>query len=328
MSIEKVPGLRARPRRHGHGFAHAAGNTLVTIEQFDKEEPSKPRNCRQSVALAAIVLRLVAFHVLLVVALVLNGCDSVDLAVACEDAQLCEADPLPDETIDLLFDQTPGSPSVESHHAAARAALEYLAVRPDSMLRVWVLDGVPPTQPALQLTVPQGRHRSARSQEREQSEWVAERLQSITMVTTNSASRARRSPLAESVTRIAGFPATGRRTFLIVSDLRERSSVASLECGRLPSPARFVERVAAHELLSPGSLQGVDVLFAFAQARPLESARCASSLSREVAIAELWRSALARAGAARVEVSQAAPVLVCAPSPETHTNTEPTNDHR
>jgi hypothetical protein len=151
---------------------------------------------------------------------------------------------------------------------------------------------------------------------------VDTQVRAVTTLTTGGTSRARRSPVAESLSRIAAYPAEGHRTVLVVSDLRERSSVFNLECGRPPSEARFIRALATHGLLTPGSLAGADVFLAFAQGRPLENRRCASSIARETAVSNLWRVALEQAGAARVLVSQTVPSFASTPSPEPLDQTE------
>jgi hypothetical protein len=185
-----------------------------------------------------------------------------------------------------------------------------------------------PLRPALEITVPESRRQSTTAREREREDWLDDQLRAVVTLTTGGTAPARQSPLAETLTRIAGYPAEGARTVIVVTDMRERTSVANHECGRVLSARRFEERLDQHGLLTPGSFAGITVQFAFAVSRPLADRRCTSSIAREHMVAELWRSALARAGAARVVVSQAAPVLVPAPSTETHTNTETEDDHR
>lgn len=325
MSTSNASGLRARPRQRGHAYAHAAWNTRVTTSESVHADPQGSSEfCQWPVA--ALLLRLVIVRVLLVFAIAsaVGGCEgnptASDLCVA---AELCEVEPPSAETIDVLCDLTPASSCDSDFNATtARAALEYLSTRPASHLRIWVMGTSAPLRPSLEVEVPESRRQSATSRERERERWVDDQTRAVVTLTTGGTAPARQSPIAETLTRIAAYPANGVRTVIVVTDMRERSSVGNLECGRLISSRRFEERLDQHGLLTPGSFSGITVHFAFAVSRPLADRRCPSSIAREQAIAELWSSALARAGAARVEVSQAAPVL------ESHTNTEPTNDHR
>lgn len=267
-----------------------------------------------------ILVRLVLARlvVVVVVAICLTSCDGTGSAAdLCVAAELCEPEPPPVETVDVLCDVTEASSCERDFNAAsARMALEHLSSRPDSHLRVWVLGVAAPLRPSLEVTAPHSRRQSARSRDREREQWVDEQLRAVVTLTTGGEASARQSPIAETLTRIAAHPSEGARTVIVVSDMRERSPVANLECGRLPASRRFEQRLAERGLLTPGSFAGIAVHFAFAVARPLADRRCPSTIAREQAVAELWRTALTTAGAARVVVSQAAPVL----SPPLSTN--------
>ena len=65
------------------------------------------------------------------------------------------------------------------------------------------------------------------------------------------AKRYRRSPIAESITRVAlaGTPAQMRRFIVVISDGLEVSTFGDWECGRLPTTKRFLRNLHRGEVL-------------------------------------------------------------------------------
>ncbi len=117
--------------------------------------------------------------------------------------------------------------------------------------------------------------------------------------------RPRRSEIAAAITAVTLAPSNGLpRRLIVMSDLREYSSLLDAECVRnLPTRAEWLARLRRHGLLPSGSLAGASVHFVRAQGRPATDRGCSWSIARDIALRDLWRAAIEAAGAAEVTFS-------------------------
>ena len=239
---------------------------------------------------------------------VLEGCDGErpDTAWhrACEWSSICGSRSLGPETIDLIDDPSVGSSGTTDHFGEVLdQLLRRTAARPGSRLRVWVLARSAESVVNIGERVsPKSTARSERSRAKERERWIKENKESLLAAAQTSLSiTIRRSPIAETLARVAlANSTTGPRTIIFVSDGREMSDYGSFECRRLPSPSEFAATLRRANVLPPGRLQGVRVVFAFMRLAPV--GRCSTTIDRETRIREIWTSALKTAGASSVAI--------------------------
>ena len=116
--------------------------------------------------------------------------------------------------------------------------------------------------------------------------------------------RPRRSEIAEAITRATLVPTNGRlRRIVVMSDLREYSDLLDAECRPLPTRAEWLAKLRRRHLLPAGSLAGARVHFARAFGGPATGRGCSWSVARDLALRELWGTAVQAAGAAEVTFS-------------------------
>lgn len=114
------------------------------------------------------------------------------------------------------------------------------------------------------------------------------------------------SPLIGTIARIRGDNVNMKRAIVAVTDGREYSDLGDFECGKLPDPDVFAERLALEQILPPGSLQGVDIHITYVDIVPIDSRRCQASFDRAARTKQIWMTVLDRAGASTVIRSGAA----------------------
>ena len=208
----------------------------------------------------------------------------------------------------------------ETFRAAVRLTAEVAAVRPGSVLS-WTILGAS-VDLARQLgekVSPPLPQRGLRVQKESIERFVKEAtdyyLAAAAPAFAGKALRA--SPLTATVGRLAVADTHGiaRRFLVIVSDAREVSDLADLEClaiKKFSKPDVWAARTA--RFIPPVSLKGADVFFAFTTVAPTgRVGRCpAPSLERVLTTQELWRAALSQAGAERVVFANGLPDLAAA----------------
>jgi hypothetical protein len=108
--------------------------------------------------------------------------------------------------------------------------------------------------------------------------------------------RPRSSPIAEALSVSALARRGPNPTIVVISDGLQVSAETGtdFECGRLPSPARFVSRLHQLSLLASGSLSGTTVIFANDRVSAID--RCPLTMARLQAVRELWSAAVQQAG--------------------------------
>ena len=212
-------------------------------------------------------------------------------------------------TIDILCDASSGSTcSDEALREVAEAELCSAAARPGSVVRLW-MQGRNIETTRIIATTKSPAHRATGRHARSEMEnrWVAKESAAFQAAAAGvMRKRMRRSPIAESIGVVALAPpaVSGKREIVVVTDALETSAFGQFECGRLPKPERFARSLAAHHILPPGSLTGVDVKFCHVDLGGIDGGRCAVSLSRAAEVRAIWRTALAAAGAPNVEIRQ------------------------
>lgn len=246
-----------------------------------------------------------------VAAALLHGCSGADARSFLDSIGAERVDPQPPIAVDCLCDRTTGSSCGERElRAQATVLLNEIADRPGSAFRLWLVADPAATRPVYELTVPAVASGSVRQRRRARERFLNEAVDAI--VDHASFDRRldmRRSPLAESLTRIGGYATSRERHVVVISDLRERAA-HDFECRRrLPDEQTFTRTLAARGLLLPQSLERVQVHGAFVEARPLPTARCASTPRREAEIARLWTVALRAAGATSISFRPGAATL-------------------
>lgn len=243
------------------------------------------------------------------------GCESVnaqDLDETLVALGLADEVPAAPLTIDVEIDATRGSSGAvrASVSSTLTVVFETVATRPGSHVRVWRLDPVRAAELVSEVEAPSREGGGAVSEEA-RAAFVGDALaESLALLDPliEASSAARRSPIAESVGRMAladGYD--HERHIVLVSDGRERAAV-NLECGSLLPPERFASAMRARGLLTPGSLTGVHVHLAQLRMDPIRGRGCAATFERESAIRAAWTTALEGAGAT-ASITTGAPVI-------------------
>lgn len=125
-----------------------------------------------------------------------------------------------------------------------------------------------------------------------------------------ASARPRRSPLAESLDKIALESSQGMPVEVIaVTDLREVSDLGDFECGRLPSEQDFLARLQRHGILGPRTFTNARVHFVVGDHGPVPRRNCPVTMGRERTVMQLWTTALRNAGASEVTFHTEVPDL-------------------
>jgi hypothetical protein len=252
--------------------------------------------------------------------LFIAGCADAQAAAsyqsACRAFGLCDEPPDPPVLFDILCDPSIGSScNTETLRETTTESARYIARRPGSRLRFWVLGKtVGDTAVAGEQVVPPRSSRGSIRTHRAQDErFISAATDSLVAAAKPAleANPIRRSPLIEGITKVSMADNGGmQRLLLIVTDAREVSTVADFECGCLPTETRFLKKLSQSGLLRPGSLQGVRVEFVHVQSKNIPARGCSVQLDREFKVRALWTAALKAAGAADVRVSSGSPSLL------------------
>lgn len=228
----------------------------------------------------------------------LAGCDSDTL----QRWGLQNETPLPPRMTDLLCDAGRGSTcNAATLGKVLDAELTAMVPRPGSVLRVWTLgEQVSETEVVVTIVSPSITRRGRQSRAQAIDDFVSASKTKILAATAprmKAMRERRRSPIAESISRIALASAlvSMARRIVVLSDGRE-VGVADLECGEL-SPIEFLAALDAHSALAPRSLNGIDIDFTYASLGVVDRGRCEATLERALKTRELWRAAFKRAGA-------------------------------
>lgn len=218
----------------------------------------------------------------------------------CRSLHVCDPPAAPKLLMDLGCDASLQAPCTKETLAeTVSGAATYLANRPESRLRLWLLGGtVGATRLVAEVAVPplKGKGPTSRSESTHRFVASTRELFLTAAQPAFSGKPPRQSPLIESLGKIAladghGLP----RHLVLISDARQVSSdTADFECAkRLPSEVDWLKMV--RRLIPAGALSGVSLTFSYVTASP--SGRCPVSVEREVAIRRLWEMAAKQAAA-------------------------------
>jgi hypothetical protein len=219
---------------------------------------------------------------------------------------IAEPPPLPAVGIEVIVDPTDGSEATPARvREQLHAALLMAAARPGSFVRAWVL-GADVT--SLQMVGIQTSPRSASTR----SERAAALAHDRFIVNADlyfgkafepvfSQTPPRRSLIAESVARVAWADAPNvQRIFIVLTDGREYSRFAHMDCGPIPDADAFTAALQHEHVLVPGSLQRARMILAGVDVTAVRDQRCAETIAKADEIRILWRHVLLGAGAASV----------------------------
>lgn len=246
----------------------------------------------------------------------LGGCDARNahaLHGALTTLGMEDPPALPPVAFQILCDRSIGSPC---DHGIAMQTIERVVheayERPLSRVEVFVMgDEVATTRMVASVTVPTRADRGDRAAR------VAEErfLQSVRPVlclpleAELNRPRTRTSPIFESLDKLSLTRATTLPVELFaISDLRDVSSVADLECGALPSTEQLATRLRRRGLLAPGTYQGgTRVHFIVGDGGPVPRRDCPISMGRVRTIQSLFHAALTSAGAEEITFATEVP---------------------
>ena len=219
----------------------------------------------------------------------------------------------PAVTVDILCDSEAGGTCTAANlREALDRLLPSLSTRPGSSLRLWAMGNeLGDTTLLATASVPP----PTRRKNMQRAAWArfitTTRSLFLGAYAASADTRQRhKSPIAESLTRVAWADGASERYCLVLTDAREYSDIGGdLECGALPTPTVFTRQLQRHHVLAPQSLRGMSVAFCFVTVGTIDGRRCDSTLERAHKVRELWITALRAAGATRVFYSTAVPHL-------------------
>ncbi|MBI4434979.1 hypothetical protein HY635_04190 [Candidatus Uhrbacteria bacterium] len=227
----------------------------------------------------------------------------------CTHTGLCDQSFRSPEAIDLIVDVSDGSSGTREHfEQTLDALLPWIGARPGSSLRIivqsaravdaTVVETVVSTMPA---------RTNAKARDVHMKRFLAttrELLAKAMEPVFAQQSSLRQSPTAETISWVALLslpagvaPGTIRRIVLI-TDAREVSTeFGDFECGTLPTSEAFLERLRAHDVLTPTSLEHIRLHFTFTEQKTIVRKRCPPmTVARIRGIQGLWTAAANHAG--------------------------------
>lgn len=252
---------------------------------------------------------------LTLLSLVLPGCgDSKGSSVVAHTSRVLGIAPPPERptrTTKILLDASMESPgSSESLGQVLDGVVPDTATRPaPSCIELWVMGAtVGEAEKLGETCVGSGVRSKKDRRDAEQRFQTAARTYLLGLAKPAFDRRPRRSPIAETLSRIAMVPTESAEQILVaITDGREESGIATFECGTLPTEKAFHAALHSARALEPASLKGIHVRFAFIGFSDAKRPGCETTLRRELEMQELWKSAFTRASAASIQFDSAAP---------------------
>ncbi|MBI4143162.1 hypothetical protein HY480_04785 [Candidatus Uhrbacteria bacterium] len=240
----------------------------------------------------------------------------------CTNSGLCDQSFRAPEAIDLIVDVSDGSSGTREHvEQTLDVILPWIGSRPGSALRV-IIQGARAADSTVIATVvstvPIRTNAKARDAHLKRFMATTRELLAKAMepVFAQHASL-QQSPTAETISWVALLslpagvaPGTPRRIILI-ADAREVSKeFGDFECGALPTSEAFLERLRAHDVFTPTSLERVRLHFTFTEPKTIARRRCPPmTVARIRGIQGLWTAAANHAGALEITFSTGAITL-------------------
>lgn len=282
-----------------------------------KRSPTHGRASPETAGLLALLL--------LPLAGLCGGCSRGTAAESCEALGMCETPVQPPQIVDVVCHTARGSTcDRQAFEATLTASFDRISSSPGSRLRVWTVgSSVENTVVVAEHVVPPAVQRGSARTREAQARRVTDNAKANILALVGSLlerTPARRSPIAESIAKIALSEGYGlARSIVLVSDGREFSTVADLQCGRLPSDAQFAAQLKRVGVLQPGALDGVEIDFTHFAGTPILDRGCGVSVARDLRLRALWSAALRTAGASRVRITTGPPA-------STSDNSNPTKE--
>lgn len=239
---------------------------------------------------------------LMLAAASLLGCERAE--VQCRAVGLCEPPPPAPWVLDVLFDDSQDSPFDRGNATAlVQNALRAMVPSPGAIVRFWRMgSAVGSTTVFATVEVPRRLPGGARARHAREQRFVATQTAAILrqIEPMFMAERRRRAPLLESLTRIATTPAPHNlpRTVAVLSAANERSALGGdWACSYVSSTRSLTPRLLRAQVLPPGVLQGITVVFSNASLSPVRRPGCPSmTLARQAQIEATWRGLVRGAG--------------------------------
>jgi hypothetical protein len=198
--------------------------------------------------------------------------------------------------LDVLCDYGGAPCTPERLRVVAEAAFAQTALRPGSVVRLWWLgNAVGDTALIGSMTIPPCRGASRRAREAHQAQVIAAGRAAFEKASAPLFAdfRRRRSPILESLGKIAMASGSRSREVWLVSDLLEEN-LYRFECDALPDERSFRQTVAP--ILPHDSLRDVQVYAIFAAPSTIDRDRCPVYIPRFRAITALFEAAVGQAG--------------------------------
>jgi hypothetical protein len=231
---------------------------------------------------------------LVILSLLLVACSKVDSTLTYLGVKNAPAPSAVE--IDVLCDYGSAPCTPERLRVVADAAFSQVALRPGSVVRLWWLgNSVGETTLIASMTIPPSRGTSLRAREAHRDHLIAEGRALFEKASAPLFADfiRRKSPLLESIGKIALAGGNSTRQLWLVSDLLEES-LYRFECGALPDEDAFRQTVGP--ILPQDSLRNVTVFAVYASPDTIDRDRCPVSVERFRAIATLYESAITTAG--------------------------------
>lgn len=244
----------------------------------------------------------------------LAGCEVKSPAVLADTGRafgLIDVPPRPTRTVKIVIDPTVQSPaSADSLAQVIDSVLPDIAERPTpSCVELWSMGATVNDALRVGEACVGEAERNTKAQRKAQDRFVRlsrEHLLGLAQPIFNT--RPRRSPIAETLSRVAASSTeSSEQVLIVITDGREESAIARLECGPLPTPEVFAAALQKEWLMEPESFAGIHVRFCFMGYTDAKRAGCATSVRREKELQNLWRTAFERASARSVHFDAAAP---------------------
>lgn len=226
----------------------------------------------------------------------------------CHAVGLCDEKALPPVLIDVLCDPSQDAPcNHDTLSKTLEASLRFAVIRPGSRVRLFMLGkDVASTSMIGEQITPRPPKGSERAKKTAAERFIGSAKDFFSAAATPAldAPAARRSPLAEALTKIGladdgGLP----RHLIVISDARE-VGLTDMECvPTLIKDDAFLTTLKKQQLLGSGLFASVDIDFVFEEFRPNPNRGCAVAIDREMKVRSLWTTALHAAGAAQVRFS-------------------------
>lgn len=238
----------------------------------------------------------------------LTACSQSGTQEACRSLGFCDEKLPPPVILDVLCDPSQDAPcNHDTLSKTLEASLRFAVLRPGSRVRLFMLGkDIASTSMIGEQITPKPAKGSERAKKTASERFIGSAKDFFAAAATPAldAPAARRSPLAEALTKVGladdgGLP----RHVIVISDARE-VGITDMECvPNLIKDDAFVSTLKKQQLLGSGLFAGVDIDFVFEEFRPNPNRGCTVAIDREMKVRGLWNAALHAAGAAQVRFS-------------------------